>query len=235
MTATAIEIRSELAPEAFARALRQIPGVIERGNHRYLDDRRARMASVTVTGQDAQIKFRAGALRRPDGSYGGGTLYIILANLTGRITETPNGSVFSGGLRTLNARADALIRLLPPVTFTAVVATLVVAVVAPSVVLIPGVVGTGGLSGLVAGLIAARWGWKQRSVEIARLFLVINDATASTTADVPGQSGHGLAAGLFGPWLHDVPASAILEAMRRLEQSPDEIGAVGEATHNRQP
>ena len=225
MAATPIEIRSELTPDEFEPALERVPGVLQQGKA-HTEGYRARWASVEINGENADLHFRSGALRRPGGGVGRGTLYIIEAHLTGRISAATDGSVFCGGMRTLSGYADALIRILPPVLLVAVIATLVMSVTAPSLVLIPGVVLSSTVCGFLGGVVSLRWSRKQKSREIAKMLLVMNEVTASTIADVPAQPVRRLASRLLGPWLRDIPASSILEAIRRLEESPvtDQVG-----------
>jgi hypothetical protein len=215
MAATPIELRSELSPDEFERALERLPEVFEHGPA-HIENYRARWATVAISGDFAHIRLWSGAFRRPGGGMGGTTLYFIEARLAGSIVATTaGGSVWSAGLRALNGFQDAVMRPLPSIIVAATVATAVAAAIAPSLVLVPGVVAWGASFGFAVVIISLRLGWKQRSNEIAEMLLIVTEATASTITDPPAQPKRGFVSRFFGPWLRDIPASAILEGIRR--------------------
>lgn len=232
MTATPIEIRSRLALREFETAIEHVPEVFEHGDA-HVEDYRARAATVEIEGDIAHVRLRSGALARPNGRIGGSTLYIIEARLTGPIAAAEDGSVFSAGLRTLNGFQDAVFRPLPSIFVAASIATIVTAAAAPSVVLVPGVVASGALFGFVSAIVSLRWAAKQRSDEIAKMLRAMNKATASTVADPAARPDQRAISRLFGPWLHDIPASSIVKRLRSLEdgQVADQVGSTRSLPH----
>ncbi len=222
LTATTIEIQSELAPEEFERELRRVPAIIERGGIPYLDAR-ARRTDVAIEGREVDIGLRSGAIRKPRGGYGPGTTYVIEIHLTGRITGGPAGSVLSAGLTTISAPGKAFIKLIPPVMLVALAGMVAAVAFAPSLVLIPATTLVVAGVGFVALATLFRLRRRQKALEIARLLLVTNDTTASIVRDVTSWARRTF--GELLDWrLLDVPGPMIIEAMRDLEANPGQAG-----------
>jgi len=172
------------------------------------------MATVKTSGQYIEILFRSGPIWNPRKGYEGGSLDVE-AHLTGRVVAAPDGAVLSVDLVTLSGLARGLVRLTPIVAALGAIATLSAVVLAPALAVIPLVVVSGGVSLVAVGCLVLRWSWRQKADEIARLLLVTDEATGSTTADVPEEPRHGLVR-LLEPWLRDIPGSMIIDQMHRI-------------------
>jgi hypothetical protein len=215
MTPTPMEIRSCLAPEDFERALRGVPAIIERSGSPYLlHARRVRSATVETSGHHVEIHFRSAPIWDLRKGYERGSLYVQ-ADLTGRVVPVDDGALLSVDLTTLSRAARGLVRLTPIVTASGALATLAAAVLVPALVVIPAVVATGGASSFVVGCVGFRLSRRQKADEIARMLLVVSEATRSTTTAVLEAPGRGITRP-FEPWLRDVPGSMIVDEMHRL-------------------
>lgn len=209
ISGTRYRIRSDTSRQEFEDALRGLPELVEHRRSRPLDSARSRTLDVTIDGPAIEIRMLSVTDHIERGSP-----FRMRVRLVGLLVET--GSVVCSGR--LSTRRDAEVtltnRVLPLVVAIGLTAFFVMGPISTIAAFFPLAAATLAGCACVGAWVAMLNVRRARAVEVARLLVVIGEATHGVV-ELESRRLHGLGR-LVEPIMLDVPGPLIAQAMDTL-------------------